>query len=184
MPSSGVRLARTPDVDGIASVNVRSWRQRFTGVLTEDTLAALDPRDLAMVWASGILNPPTLQHRLLVAVEEQDVLAYAAVGPSQDPDAAPTDAELIALEVDPDHQRRGHGSRLLAAAVDHARAGGFDSLTVWCPIGDEPRRAFLQSAGWGPDSARRDIVVGEDEGVDLLAREVRLVVGLDDPPSA
>lgn len=182
MPVSGVRLARTPDVDGIAAVNVHSWQQRFRDVLPAATLEALDPRDLAMVWASGILNPPTPGHRLLVAVEEQDVLGYAAIGPSQDPDAAPTDGELIALEVDPDHQRQGHGSRLLSAAVDHARAGGFDALTVWCPVGDEPRRAFLQSAGWAPDSALRDIVVGEaEDGSDLLAREVRLVVGIAEP---
>jgi len=184
MPASGVRLARTPDVDGIAAVNVRSWRQRFGEVLPEATLAALDPRDLAMVWASGILNPPTPNHRLLVAVEDQDVRGYAAVGPSQDPDAESLDGELVAFEVDPDHQRQGHGSRLLAAAVDHARSSGFDSLTVWCPVGDEPRRAFLQSVGWGPDSAFRDIVVGEQaDGGDLVAREVRLVVGISEQPA-
>ena len=179
MPASGVRLARTSDVDGIAEVNVRSWRQRFAGTLPDDALERLDPRDLAMVWAGAILNPPTPGHRLLVAVEDPDVVGYVAIGPSQDPDATPATGELLALEVDPDRQREGHGSRLLAAAVDHARAGGLDTLQVWCALDDEPRRAFLQSAGWAPDSAYRDVAVGWDEATgELLVREVRLVAGI------
>ena len=179
MPASGVRLARTSDVDGIADVNVRAWRQRFAGSIPDAVLDAMDPRDLAMVWASGILNPPTTRHQLLVAVEEQQVLGYAAIGPGQDPDADPGTAELLALEVDPAQQRNGHGSRLLAAAVDHARAQGAVELIAWCLVSDESRRAFLQSAGWGPDSAYRDVLVGEDEtGADLLVREVRLIAAI------
>lgn len=180
MPESGVRLARTSDVDGIADVNVRSWRARFPSLLPADLLAGLDARDLAMVWASGILNPPTPGHRLLVSVEDADVVGYAAIGPSQDPDAEPGDGELLALEVDPDRQRQGHGSRLLAAAADTARAGALTALAVWCPVADEPRRAFLQSAGWGPDAAFRDVQVGLDaDGEPMVVREVRLVAALD-----
>lgn len=179
MPISGVRLARTPDVDDIAAVNVRAWRGRFGGVLPADLLAALDPADLAMVWARSILNPPTPAYRLLVAVEEDRVVGYAAFGPSQDPDADPTTVELLALEVDPDCTRQGHGSRLMAAAIDHARALGMESGVTWCPLGDEVRRAFLQSAGWGPDSAFRDVAVGwaPDDG-ELVVREVRLATDL------
>ena len=70
----------------------------------------MDRDDLAMVWASGILNPPTPMHRLLVAVESGQVVGYAALGPSQDPDADAGIGELLALEVDPEQQREGHGS--------------------------------------------------------------------------
>jgi GNAT superfamily N-acetyltransferase len=141
---------------------------------------ALDPGDLAMVWASGILNPPTTGHRLLVAVEGADVVGYAAIGPSQDPDAEAGTGELLALEVDPEQQRLGHGSRLLAAAIDHAGAGGLGTVLVWCPLDDEARRGFLQSAGWAPDTAYRDLAVGSaPDGSDRLVREVRLVVGID-----
>ncbi len=162
MPESGVRLARTPDVDAVADVNIRSWRQRFATTLPPEVLDSLDAADLAMVWASGILNPPTPLHRLLVAVDDGDVVGYAAIGPSQDPDAERRRrSSCWPSRSIPDRQRTGHGSRL------HGRCGGarrspagMTEAATWCPVDDEARRAFLQSAGWGPDTAYRDLLVG------------------------
>ena len=179
MAASGVRLARMTDVDGIAEVNARAWRGRLGDVLPAAVLDGLQAGDLAMAWASGILNPPTPGHRVLVAVEDDTVVGYAALGPSQDPDADDATGELIALEVDPGSTRQGHGSRLMAASIDHARGLGMSAVSVWCAVGDEARRAFLQTAGWGPDSAFRDLLVGQDpSGADLTVREVRLVTDI------
>ncbi len=176
MPTSGVRPAAMSDAGGIGTVNVAAWQNRLTGILPDDVLGGLSPDDLGMVWASGILNPPSPGHQVLVAVEDEDVRGYLALGPSADPDADDQTAELIALEVHPAHQRAGHGSRLLAAMADVCRAAGMTSVSVWCPVDDETRRAFLQSAGWGPDTARRDLQVGpEDQDT---VREVRLVTAL------
>jgi len=181
MPESGVRVARTSDVDDLADVNVRSWRQRFSTILPAPILDALDARDLAMAWAHSLLNPPTPDHLVLVAVDGSAIVGYVTVGPSLDPDAGSTDGELSSLEVDPGHQRRGHGSRLLSAAMDHAAAAGYRTVSVWCALTDEARRAFLQSAGWAPDSAYRDLVVDwTEEAGDVVVREVRLSASL--PP--
>ncbi|MSW80409.1 MAG: GNAT family N-acetyltransferase [Actinobacteria bacterium] len=181
MPSmpTGARLARTSDVDDIAAVQVRAWHQAYAGVLPESVLADLDPMHLASAWASGILNPPTTRHRLIVAIDgtsgADTVVGYAAIGPSSDPDCIdnPGTAELLALVVDPDYERQGHGSRLMAAAVEYLRADGSTEANTWVPVLDEPRRAFLLSCGWGPDSAYRDI---EAEG--RIIREVRLATVL------
>ena len=178
MPT-GARLARTSDVDDIAAVQIRAWHQTYAGVLPESILTGLDPMDIASAWASGILNPPTTRHRLHVAIEgtsgTDTIVGYAAVGPSSDPDCVDDLAtgEVLALVVDPEHQRQGHGSRLMAAAVEYLRADGTRDVNIWVPVGNEPRRAFLHSCGWGPDSAFRDI---EADGV--VIREVRLATVL------
>jgi GNAT superfamily N-acetyltransferase len=179
MTVSGVRLARTSDVDDIARINVLSWRGRFAGVLPDATLAGLDAGDLASTWASGILNPPLPAQRLLVAVEDDVLVGYAAWGPCQDPDAVDGTGELIALEVDPNRTRQGHASRLMAACVDLARSSGTTSAVAWTLLQDEVRRAFLQSAGWGPDTAYRDLRIDvEPDGTERIVREVRLVTDL------
>ena len=180
--SVGVRLARTSDVDDIAEAQVTSWRDRFAAVLPSEVLAGLRPADLASIWAHAILVPPTSGHRILVAVEDDRAVGFASVGPADDPDTSALTAELGALDVAPSAQRRGHGSRLLAATVDHAHTLGCDEVIVWCAVDDEPRRAFLTGAGWGPDGAYRDLLVGvRPDGGDALLREARLVTALPPP---
>ncbi|MSY17006.1 MAG: GNAT family N-acetyltransferase [Actinobacteria bacterium] len=181
MPT-GVRPARTSDVDDIAAVQIRTWRVNYSSILPAAELAALEPGDLALTWASGILNPPTPSHRLMVALDGSsgsDVLVgYAAFGPNTDPDSDPATAELLALVIDPDCTRQGHGSRLLAATVDHLRASGSRTLITWLPLADELSRAFFIVSGWGPDSAFRDRVISEE----TVLREVRLVTDIEIAP--
>lgn len=178
---TGVRPARTSDVDDIAALQIRSWQVNYAAILPAAELAALDPADLAMTWASAILNPPTPMHRLLVAVDGSsgsDLLAgYAAFGASGDPDADNATAELLALVIEPAQTRQGHGSRLLAATVDHLSEAGILTLVTWLPLADEISRAFFGSSGWGPDSAYRDRVISDDK----ILREVRLVTDISQP---
>lgn len=171
-----VRVATMADMERIGEINAAAWQARLPGLLLQTLLDSLRPSDLALVWAGALINPPTAEHRLLVAIAATGIAGYAAIGPSADPDADPTTGELLALEVDPGHWREGHGSRLMVAAVETSRALGRESLTAWCPVLDEVRRSFLQSAGWAPDTAVRDLAVAESQTL----REVRLVTDIRD----
>ena len=78
-------------------------------------------------------------------------VGFVAVGPSGEEDARPGEAAFAALLVEPRWGRRGHGSRLLAAAVDFLREDGVTGLVAWVPDGDRASAAFFESAGWEPD---------------------------------
>lgn len=181
MPT-GVRLARTSDVDRIAAVQVSAW-ERLYGPLLEAAGLTLDATVIADAWAEAVLRPPTPAMRVLVATDEEQVVGFAAIGPALDPDLAGDWGEIHALVVDVDALRRGHGSRLMAACIDHLRAGGYQSAVTWTLLDDEPRRAFWQSAGWAPDTARRTLG-GSIEGGESSATviEVRLVVDISAHP--
>lgn len=184
MSSAGpdsVRLARTSDVDDIARAQVRAWRASYAGILPAEVLEALDESDIALEWGRALLRPGP--DRLLVATDGSGtVVGAASVGPSGDPDAGEDSArapgEVGLFVIDPDAWRQGHGSRLLAACVDLLVQGGHLEAVTWVPLADEARRGFLQSAGWGPDSAYRDLAVTDESTV----REVRLVSIISDPP--
>ena len=94
--------------------------------------------------------------------------------------------EISLLVVDPAAWRQGHGSRLLAASVDLLVQMGHREAITWIPVADEARRAFLQSAGWGPDGSYRDLAVsaetslGPDRHTAGLVREVRMVTIIAD----
>jgi GNAT superfamily N-acetyltransferase len=172
---ASARIARASDAPAVGLVQAAVWRSAYGHVLPQEVVEQFDPPSFARVWRSSLTNPPGPRHVLLVGCAGEQVVGFAAVGPSVDPDASETSGEVLAMGVHPDARRNGHGSRLLNAAVDTLRGKGFDSLSAWILITDEATRAFLTEAGLSPDSAYRDRVVGADGTV---AREVRLTADL------
>ena len=125
----------------------------------------LDSPDLAAMtqaWEAAIQRPPLATLRVLAAIDSSQgshrVVGFAAVGPSDDPDANPAEDGLVAeFAIDPLAQRLGHGSRLLQACVDTLRADGFTRATWWVRTTDDPLRAFLTGAGWDADGAHTEL---------------------------
>jgi GNAT superfamily N-acetyltransferase len=171
-----VRPARPADVPDIARVQVDTWRTAYRRFLPEGLLAGLTPELAAVAWAAAVAEPPTPAHRVLVATERDQLVGFVAVAPSDEPDAGPGDAAIAALLVEPRWGRRGHGSRLLAAAVDHLRADGSARVTAWVPEGDTASSRFYSSAGWEQDGTGRTL---EADGGTV--REARWHVSLTEP---
>jgi ribosomal protein S18 acetylase RimI-like enzyme len=172
---ASARIARPNDASAVGLVQAAVWRDAYGAVLPQEVVDQFDASNFARVWRDSLKTPPSPRHLLLVACAGEQVVGFAAVGPSVDPDATMTSGEVLALGVHPDARRSGHGSRLLNAAVDTLRAKGFDSMSVWLLAGDEDTRAFLSAAGLSPDGAYRDRVIDPDGA---LAREVRLTADL------
>lgn len=157
-----VRPAGPEDAAAMAGVQVRAWRQAYAGVLDSSALetmtGATAEQRFAQHWEESVENPPSTHHRALVALEGREVAGLAAYGPSADDDSWPrTDAELLTLLVDPERQRRGHGSRLLNATVDLLRDDGYQTVSVWAFAEDTTLCGFLESAAWSADGSRREL---------------------------
>ena len=75
------------------------------------------------------------------------------------------DGTVAEFTIDPQAQRRGHGSRLLNACVDTLRADGFERATWWVRSTDDVVRRFLVEAGWAADGSHQE--VGTDHGTRL-----------------
>lgn len=166
MSVRGVRAAYPGDVDTVTDVQVRAWQAAYRGIVPAGALAEMTGAEATGVWrerwADAVAAPPSPRHRLLVAVDEGTITGFAAHGPASDPDQDPaTSGELLALLVDPDHARQGHGSRLLAATVDHLRDDGVQTALTWVFEADEALRGLLEPAGWAPDGGRRVLDLGE-----------------------
>jgi GNAT superfamily N-acetyltransferase len=175
-----VRPALPDDAAEIARIQVVTWRTAYRSVLPTAVLDDWDGEVATASWRSAITSPPTPGHGVLVALERNTVVGFAAFGPAEltagegtDP-AGPT-AEVSTLLVEPRWGRRGHGSRLLAAVSDIARSGGAARLQVWVLEGDRVSPRFYESAGWGPDGWARTLDTG---GAPL--REIRWHALLDD----
>ncbi|GGM67521.1 hypothetical protein GCM10010106_11840 [Thermopolyspora flexuosa] len=195
MAEVGVRAALPRDVDAVTDTQIRAWRCAYA-FLPEEPLrqmAGEDARGLwRRQWEEAIVAPPTPRHRVLVAVERglededepngtapdnrrlrERVVGLASHAPAEDPDLDPGKfAELLTLLVDPGHVRRGHGSRLLNATVDHLREDGYTGVVTWVFEEHTPMLAFLESAGWAADEAERILDMGRP------VRMIRLVTDI------
>jgi GNAT superfamily N-acetyltransferase len=143
-----VRPAAPGDAQAVARVQLATWQAAYGELLPPEALA-LDADDLAAVWEQAVSAPPSPRHRLLVAVDGEEVVGLAASEPHDE------GAELTTLLVEPRWGRRGHGSRLLAATVDHWRADGARLGVTWVFEADHVVSGFLEAAGWGPDAVGR-----------------------------
>jgi L-amino acid N-acyltransferase YncA len=172
---AAVRAARPGDVPEIARIQVDTWRTAYQRFLPASVLAALDVGEAEQAWAAAVAEPPSPAHHVLVATEGAYTVGFVAVGPSEEEDAQPGEAAVAALLVEPRWGRRGHGSRLLAAAVDILRQDGVTRLVAWIPDGDRASAGFYESAGWEPDGKTR--VLEADGG---SVRETRWHVALEE----
>jgi L-amino acid N-acyltransferase YncA len=181
MADVSVRPARLEDAAHIARIQVTTWRYGYAAVLPPAVLDGLSLSDAQAAWAAAVASPPTPRHHVLVAEELGWLVGFAALAPLDEPDSAdaPVDATVTIdpLLVEPRFGRRGHGSRLLAAAVHYAREDGMTRAVVWVPEADHASRSLFTSAGW----AEEGLVRGLDTGAGEL-REIRLQAWLDEPP--
>ena len=194
MADVSVRAARAGDADEIGRIQVQTWRTGYGAILPDSVLESLTPELAAAAWRDAVLEPPTPRHHVLVAQEQIWTVGFAGFGPAADmvtgepptgdadpaEDTAPAEdavpegtIEISPLLVEPRWGRRGHGSRLLAAVVDHARADGMQRAIVWIPEADTASREFYLSAGWAADGLVRALDTGAGE-----LREIRLHVSL------
>ena len=168
-PSPGfVRPARAADAEGLARVQVASWRRDFAGIVPPALLAELTGDEAEEVWRDrwreAITNPPTSRHHVLAAVTEappRELAGFVSAGPATDADRWPgTDAEIYELRVSPERTGQGHYSRLVHAAADTLVGDGFQTVSIWVLEADAGLQRFLESSGWAADGARGELDVG------------------------
>src|SRR5690606_3718959 len=154
-----VRPARAEDVEAIVDVQVAAWQEMYHALLPEPVLAEMAGAEARAAftapWRSAVSSPPTSRPRLLVAV-----VAGAQPGIASTRTVPGTVAARFAYHIAPWLTRRGHGSRLLHAVVDHLVDDGFHAVYVWTLEQANPVRSFLEQAGWAPDGARRELDPG------------------------
>lgn len=169
-----VRLAGADDAEAIARLQVKTWPTLY-GDLVDDTLLPHDVDALAVAWRRTLTAPGDHRNRALVALDRSRVVGLVLTGAAGDPDCDPTtDGEVAELTVDPEHRQRGHGSRLLQAAVDTLVADQFVHALIWVGAHDDVLRDFLVATGWESDGAHRELATADSDSGATRASQVRL----------
>jgi ribosomal protein S18 acetylase RimI-like enzyme len=141
------------DVDAVVALSLRAWTPVFASF--EAVLGPVVYRHLYPDWRASqaraverVCRDPAL--RTWVADDDGRPVGFVAVAVPGHADDEPDSGEIEIVAVDPAHQRRGIGGRLVEHAVEHLRRAGV-RLAVVATGGDPghaPARRAYERAGF------------------------------------
>lgn len=138
-----IRDAKVADAAGIARVNVDTWHSTYQGILPAPQLALVTVPD-RLRYAREVISAPN-KGIVVAETENGKLVGFAAYGPERVGNL-PFKGELYVIYVLKAFQRKGIGSRLVAAARARMLEMGMHSLMVWA-LHDNPYQRFYQSLG-------------------------------------
>ncbi len=146
------REVRPEDASALARISVEAWRAAYRGLMPSDFLDGLSAAEAQARWERAFAAG---QPSAVVFEQDQELVAACQFGPSRDPDADPDTAEVIALNVHPDHWRRGFGSQLMSFTLNRLREQGFAAATLWVLRGNARARRLYEALGFNLEGTER-----------------------------
>lgn len=133
-----VRNATTHDIDRIAMVHLKSWQETYKGIVVDHILDQLSMEqkkkqwEQILVWneGSGVGNQPTYGKTLVGVNHKDEVVAFAHFSKERTGKYG-IDGELTAIYMLKEYHRKGLGSKLLQAGIEHLMEQKFKSMLVW-----------------------------------------------------
>lgn len=154
-----VRPALPSDAAAVASVQVLSWQSTYRGMIPDSVLDNLSVEARTSAWERDI---PAVG--VWVGLIDEQVVGFAAAGPSREPDAT---FELYAIYVLSSEWGTPLGYELAKAAL-----GDEQDVIVWVLDENERARRFYERFGF-----RADGVVKTDVMAGAALNEVRYRLG-------
>ena len=146
-----LRTATLPDdAAAIAHVQVASWKTTYRGIVADETLDALS-EDIKRQRLETQQASATTRIVLALASEttaSSEVIGFIGGGPARSPEGtyATYQAEIYALYLLEQQQRRGTGRALIRALAQQLHAQGYPNLMVWV-LTANPAVLFYQHLG-------------------------------------
>jgi ribosomal protein S18 acetylase RimI-like enzyme len=139
-----VRAATIADAAAIAAVHRESWRTTYAGILPLDVIAAQASRKSEAAWRRRLAAAPPYEVTW-IAHRGGEPVGIASCGDARH-QLEGIEAEIYALYVLQDHQRRGVGRALVRACARHFVRQGQFGFYLWV-LKANRARLFYEAMG-------------------------------------
>jgi len=140
-----VRGATPRDAPAIARVHQECWRTTYSGILPAAVIAEAAGRKSEAVWRQRLNGTLAGQATWLAVGPAGDVLGFASCGAARHR-LQGLEAEVYALYVLQEHQRRGIGASLLGECARHFVRHGLFGFYLWA-LKANRARLFYEALG-------------------------------------
>ncbi|MDR6981001.1 GNAT superfamily N-acetyltransferase [Streptomyces sp. 3330] len=140
----------------MAEIQVVTWRQAYSEILSAEELEALDVDRSADFWREQVASSTVAGTQLLVAQSSDQVVGFSSFGPVRDEDLKGDRVmELYALYVHPSLWSAGVGHALMSATAQYWSEQGVAEATLWVFERNDRARTFYERSGWRLDERVR-----------------------------
>jgi GNAT superfamily N-acetyltransferase len=137
------REATVADALAVAKVQVQSWRESFAGIVPQTFLDKMSGENRAKAFETGFAYD---SYKMLVAeTQENGIVGFADFGKSRD-NQSKYEAELYAIYLSRDVQRKGIGGKLFDLGVKYLVANNMNSLSSTA-LEVSPYKRFYEKMG-------------------------------------
>jgi ribosomal protein S18 acetylase RimI-like enzyme len=144
------RPAGPEDAASMAHILVRTWRERYRGLVAQEVLDGLDEHGFATYFEERLA--PGTGHGATIASVDGQAAGFIHFGPDEEDS---TRGHVFSFYVLPSLSGRGVGRQLLADARAQLVARGYRTVTLWVFKDNEPTVRLYGRAGFVPDGAER-----------------------------
>lgn len=137
-----------PEDDRLAvrKIYAESWKYSYRGIVPQSFLDGLSEEDCGKnLDRDGVFH--------LVAIADGRLVGTSSYCRSRFPEYAEY-GEIISIYFLPEYMGKGHGKKLLAAAVEKLSEMGFRDVFLWVLEENHNARAFYERCGFFPSGER------------------------------
>ena len=145
MSTISLVAASAQDLEPIALLHARSWRNTYRGIVPDEFLDQVADSDRRKFWAARFAGTAADRRLLLQALSAGSLLGFVSVILDAEPKWG---ARLDSLHVSPDAKGSGIGRTLFEAAREWiARASPGTAMHLWCVERNHIARRFYERQG-------------------------------------
>ena len=139
-----VRAARAGDAAAVSRVHQESWRTTYGGILPAAVIAEEAGRKSEAIWRHRLTSPAP-GYATWIAESGSTIVGFASCGAARHR-LEGLEAEVYAIYVLQEHQRRGIGAALLAECARHFVRQGLFGFYLWA-LKANRARLFYEALG-------------------------------------
>ena len=129
-----IRKAVVSDVTDIVTINIKTWKIAYKGIIPQDHLDSLSINDKIPRWTKTINNLKENKKELFVAeisnLNGSEIVGFSLGGPSHFEDYK-IDGDLHAIYVLPKYWKQGIGTLLFNSVIKFFLSMKFKTMIIW-----------------------------------------------------
>lgn len=148
-PEYSIRRATLEDAAALALVHETTWRETYSGLMSEQMLDALTADARTEAWRRILSGETGYLATTYIAERDSEFVAFASCGEQRDPGLAAQGyaGEFAAVYVLKTAQRCGVGTRLMKTMMQDLTKQGLTGFTLWMPRENIPARSLYEQLG-------------------------------------